>query len=491
MTSAIAGSAILPKAALWIGGEAVTVASGGAKDHVDPASGRSLKGFPLAGSAEVDQAVAAARAALPRWRDTSPAARRDILLAISDLLRTHGAELAAIGALDAGTPVMIGAALSSIVPADWFRYYAGWADKLEGSVPAPGDPQTLIYTRRVPFGVVALITAFNAPMAFMGMKVAAALAAGNTIVLKPSELAPWTVLRFTELCREAGLPAGVLNVIPGGREAGEALVGHPGIDRIGFTGGGQTARAIMRGAAANLTPVSFELGGKSASIIFDDADIGAATALAIQGSVALLSGQACIAGTRILIQRGIYEETLGHLKRALDQLPVGDPSAPGTVIGPMINDHHCRRIMGVIDGVRAAGDARLITGGERVGGALAGGYFIAPTLFADVDPDSHVAQEEIFGPVLVATPFDSEEDAIAIANNSAYGLAGYVFTGAVGRAHRVAQRIEAGLVTVNTPFTVAPNIPFGGFKASGFGREGGPDGIIEMTHTQSIMVGIG
>lgn len=484
-------SSLLPEGALWINGQRQRAASGGYLTHINPTDGQALKGFPIAGPDDVDRAVAAARQALPAWKKLSAPERRNLLLAIADRLSNESERLATIGALDAGTPIIAGVALSSQVPTDWFRYYAGWVDKLEGTVPASFGEATFAYTRRVPFGVVALITAFNAPMAFVAMKVAPALAAGNTVVLKPSELAPWSVIRFAEICKEVGVPDGVVNVIPGNAQAGEALVTHKGIDRISFTGGERTARAIMVGAAQRLTPVSFELGGKSASIIFDDADIDQAVALSVQGSLCLLSGQACIAGTRILVQRSVYARVVEALAAMASALPVGDPRSANTVVGPIINEHHCKRILGVIEKEKAGGDSRLVCGGNRVGGSLASGYFIAPTVFADVHPDSELAQEEVFGPVLAVTPFDTEAQAIEIANNSRYGLAGYVFTESLGRAHRVSHSIEAGLVTVNTPFTVAANLPFGGFKASGFGREGGADGILEMTHCQSVLMGIG
>jgi aldehyde dehydrogenase (NAD+) len=482
-------SRLLPEGALWIGGRSITEASGGRVSHVNPASGQLLKDFPIAGAAEVDQAVSAARKAFDGWKRVPAPRRRDLLLAIAERLASEGEALATIGALDAGTPVVVGAALSSAVPADWFRYYAGWADKLEGTVPASYDENAFYYTRRVPFGVVAIITAFNAPMAFVAMKVAPALAAGNTVVLKPSELAPWALMRFAEICREVGLPDGVVNVIPGNSQAGQALIAHPGIDRISFTGGEKTAKQIMAGAAPRLTPVSFELGGKSASIIFEDADLQGAAGLAIQGSIALLSGQACIAGTRILVQRPVYERVIDLLASIAGALPIGDPRSPDTVVGPIINQFHFERIHKVIAG--EDGRSRLVCGGQRMGGALGAGYYIPPTIFADVDQDSSLAQEEVFGPVLAVIPFDTEEQAVAIANNSRYGLAGYVFTESAGRAHRVAQAINAGLVSVNSPYTVPANVPFGGFKASGFGREGGHDGVLEMTHCQSIQIGIG
>jgi aldehyde dehydrogenase (NAD+) len=445
---------------------------------------------PLAGKREVDEAVQAARAAFPAWQKMPAPERRQLLLNIADRIEAEADNFAAIGALDAGTPLMVGAALSAAVPADWFRYYAGWVDKIEGVVPASYNCSTFNYVRRVPFGVVAIITAYNAPMAFIAMKVAPALAAGNTVVIKPSELAPFSVLRFAELCKEIGIPDGVVNVIPGGIEAGHAIVSHSGVDRISFTGGDRTAKAIMASAAQNLTPVSFELGGKSAALIFDDANLEQAIGLSIQGSIGLLSGQACIAGARILAQRGVYEKVVDGLEGMANALPVGVASNANTVIGPIINEHHFQRILGVIKQEQNTGSSRLICGGKRVGGDLEGGYFIAPTVFADVLPSSSIAQNEIFGPVITVTPFDTEEEAIALANNSVYGLAGYVHTESLGRAHRVAQSIEAGLVTVNTPYPVTANIPFGGFKQSGFGREGGQDGILEMTHTQSILMGI-
>ena len=481
-------ASILPEGVLHIGADTVANTSAGDVVHVDPTTGKQTKSFAIAGAKEVDLAVSAARAAFPAWKSLPAAQKRDYLLAISDKLLAEGEQMAAIGAVDNGTPFMAGMGAYSAIPADWFKYYAGWVDKLDGTAPVSNDPDSFWYTRRVPFGVVGLITAYNAPLAFMGLKVAPALAAGNTVVVKPSDLAPWGAIRFAEICREVGLPDGVVNILPGGREAGEALVTHPDVDRLSFTGGDQTARAIMGLAAQNLTPVTLELGGKSASVIFDDASIEAAAGLAIQGSIAFINGQACVAGARILAQRSVYEKVIEALAGVAGMLPVGDPGSQDTVIGPVINDHHCNRIMSIIDNARQSG-ARLACGGERVGGEFADGYFIQPTVIADVTPDSSLAQNEVFGPVVSVTPFDTEEDAIAMANDSRYGLAGYVHTQNLGRAHRVAQSIDAGVITVNSAYMVPSNVPFGGMKNSGFGREGGPEGILEMTHSQSIQIG--
>jgi aldehyde dehydrogenase (NAD+) len=481
-------AAVLPRAALWIDNRPVLAASGGEGMHVDPATGQSLAAFPLAGASEVDAAVECARRTFPAWRDCGGTVRRDFLLAIADRLIADRERLGAIATLE-GIPIAY-SDMSSLTPAEWFRYYAGWADKLDGTVPGNGELSVLRYTRRVPYGVIALLTAFNAPMAFVGMKVAAALAAGNTVVLKPSDLAPWATIRFAEICREAGLPDGVVNVIQGGKEAGEALVSHPRVNRISFTGGDPTARAIMRAAANSLAPVSFELGGKSAAIIFDDADIDAAASMAVNGSVGMLTGQACIGGTRILVQRSVYAQTVERLVAAARRLPIGDPADPATIVGPVINAFHCNRIMGVIDKARASGDGRLVCGGNRVGGDLSDGYFIEPTLFADVDPEDSLAQNEVFGPVAAVIPFDTEEEAVAIANNSRYGLAGAIYSNSLGRVHRVAQSMEAGLILVNMLNDLLPSVPFGGFKTSGFGREGGHDGIMEMTQCQSLQIAL-
>jgi len=477
----------LPDGGLLIDGRHVPSESGGLSQHINPSTGEAQKSFQIAGPKEVDQAVRAARAALPNWRKLPGSQRRNLLLKVADLLEKEREELGYLTAIDNGTPVVLGPSIASDTPSDWFRYYAGWADKLDGSVP-PAETGMLCYTSREPYGVVAAIVAFNAPMSFMGLKLAAILAAGNTTVIKPSDLAPWSVLRFGEICLEAGIPDGVVNVVPGDGAAGKELVSHPGVDKISFTGGDTTARAIMAVAAENLTPLSFELGGKSASIIFEDAELETAISTALQISLITLSGQACIAGSRLLVQKSIYDAVCKALTEALPALTVGDPLDASTFMGPVINEFHCKRILQVIEEARTGGIGDLLGGGVRRGGDLANGYFIDPAIFVDVDPNSALAQNEIFGPVLSIIPFETEEDAIEIANNSKYGLSAYIFTRSLQKAQRTAQAVEAGCICINSPHTFPASLPFGGMKSSGFGREGGYDGIFEMTHSKAIQM---
>jgi acyl-CoA reductase-like NAD-dependent aldehyde dehydrogenase len=319
------------------------------------------------------------------------------------------------------------------------------------------------------------------------MKVAPALAAGNCVVLKPSELAPFTPQVFGEICLDAGLPPGVVNVVTGGPEAGEALVSHPDVGKISFTGGGATARRVMESAARMLTPVVLELGGKSANIVFPDADLDAAATMACQTGVLNLAGQVCSLPTRLLVHDSVFDDVLARVAERAKATKVGMPFEAGTQMGPVITEASCTRILGVIE--RAVSDgARLLTGGARLGGDLADGFFIAPTVFGDVDPASGLAQAEVFGPVLSAIRFRDEDEAVAIANGTPYGLAGYVWTADLKRAHRVASGLEAGWIGVNGFPPMPPNVPFGGFKQSGFGREGGLAGVLEFVRTKNVYV---
>jgi aldehyde dehydrogenase (NAD+) len=477
---------LLGSGALIIGETRQAETSLGRVDHVNPHTGRVQADFAIGGEPEVAAAVHAAREALPGWRAWNAGERRDVLLRVADLITANAEELGAIAVEENGTPISFAALVAGQSPAEWFRYYAGWVDKLEGSVAPTYPNQSLNYTRHEPYGVIGAIIAFNAPASFVGFKAAPALAAGNTVVLKPSELAPWTTLRMAELMLEAGIPPGVVNVVPGDGRTGHLLASHPGIDKISFTGGLSAAEQILQSAAKQLTPCSMELGGKSAVMVFDDADLGAAIAIAAQGGFVIQSGQACVAGTRIFAHRSIYPDFVAGLQDMANTVVVGDPHDDSTMMGPLISERHCNRVLGVINDAVDSGAGKLLTGGTRVNGDLSAGYYVSPAIFADVDLQSRLAREEIFGPVVVVTPFDSDEEVIAEANNSRFGLAGYIFTRDARRMHRMAAELQAGYISVNTINLMPPNAPFGGFKSSGFGREGGREGLLEMSQVKNV-----
>jgi aldehyde dehydrogenase (NAD+) len=472
-----------PAGGLLIGDEWVTDTSRERRDHINPATGAPLASFALAGPTEVDAAVRAARSALPAWRDMAPIERRDIISEIARLLQAHDVELGLLRTLELGAPRKRKRGRS--MAAEYFAYYAGWPDKLEGRL-IPTSARALDYARPEPFGVVAVIIPWNGPTVAAGMKVAPALAAGNCVVLKPSELGPLAALRFAEICQEAGLPPGVLNVVTGDAEAGDALVRHPGIDKISFTGGIATARHIMAAAAENVTPLTLELGGKSAAIVFPDADLEAAAQVAVMTSIGSLSGQGCVLPTRMLVADEVYERMQTLVVDAATGLVVGDPLVDGTQVGPVINAAACDRILGVIDRARTDRAGTLLLGGHREGGALAQGYFVAPTVFGDVDNASSLAQDEIFGPVLCLERFSDEATAVSMANDTRYGLGGIVFTRDFARAHRIAAALDAGFIGINAFPPMPPNAPFGGVKQSGFGREGGEAGIQEFVRLKNV-----
>jgi len=352
----------------------------------------------------------------------------------------------------------------------------------------PLGPGALDYTRPEPYGVVAVIIPWNGPVVSAAMKVAPALAAGNCVVLKPSELAPLSALRFGELCLEAGIPPGVVNVVPGGPEAGDRLVRHPGIGKISFTGGGATASRIMAAAAVRLTPLTLELGGKSALMIFDDANIDKAVQIGVTTGLINLSGQGCVLPTRMLVHDSIYDEVEQRVLAIVHSLRAGDPFDPATTFGPVINAAAVERILGVIDRARADGAGRIIAGGARIGGDLADGFYIEPTVFSDVDNQSSLAQDEVFGPVLSLVRFHDEAHGVGIANDSKYGLGGFVFTRNLDRAHRVAAALQAGSIGINGFPPMPPGAPFGGVKQSGFGREGAAAGLWEFLQLKNVYV---
>jgi aldehyde dehydrogenase (NAD+) len=477
----------LPPAAVHVGG--YRDGTGPDFTHRDPATGDQLRQWTLAGSDDVDAAVTAATAAQRQWQQADPGARRDALLAVADVLADHTTTLAALVTLEMGMPLRASAAgVGAAV--DWFRHFAGYADKIEGTVPAVGQPQrTLDYTRYAPHGVVAAIIPWNGPVMALALKVAPALAAGNAVVLKPSELAPFSSLYLAGLLGQTPLPDGLVTVVAGGPEAGASLCAHPGVAMISFTGGAAAGRAVGTAAAARHVPTVLELGGKSAALVFPDSDVDRTAKLAAILGVAQNSGQGCFLPTRLLVHRSIYDRTLEGVIAAAAKFRLGDPFAATTTMGPVVDERARERILGVIAEAEARGDGRIVHGGQRATGAgLEHGNYVEPTIFADVDPSSPLARDEVFGPVLSVIGFDDEDEAVAIANGTPFGLAGYVWTSDLGRAHRVAEALDAGYVSVNGMAALPPAAPFGGWKASGHGVEGSRLGLQEYLRVKNVHV---
>ncbi|QLL06606.1 aldehyde dehydrogenase family protein [Mycobacterium vicinigordonae] len=478
----------VPNVALNLAGGRRAEGSGGVHEHVNPATGLVDATIPLAGPAEVDESVRAAYEAFDDWRRTKPAERRTILNRFADLIDAHATEFARRGVLDNGTPITTTAG-SPVIAAEWTRYYAGWADKIEGdttaSFTADGE---LGLTLRQPFGVIGVIITWNGPLVSLAMKVPAALAAGNAVVVKPSELTPFSGDLYAECAQRAGLPDGVLSVLPGDAAAGAALVGHPLVEKVSFTGGATTARRILTECAQTMKPAVLELGGKSANIVFADADLDSVCLHGTFMSIGLMSGQGCAFPTRMIVEEPIYDEVCKRVVDIAENLVVGDPFNPQVASGPLISEAALQRVLGMVERAQVAG-ARLLTGGYRLGGELADGFYLAPTVFADVDPESELAQEEVFGPVLAIMRFRDEDEAVRIANNTRYGLSGYIQTRDVNRALRVAEEMRTGEVLINGGSNVAVWRPFGGIGMSGQGKEGGRAGIEEFLRLKGVGVG--
>lgn len=467
-----------------IGGQPWHESGAAEHPHIDPATGEVQATLRLGGARAIDAAVNAAASAQKQWLALPPAERRRCLHRLSDLLLAHDAELAFLGARESGIPV----ALQGVAMArGWIEHYAGWIDKIEGGAAETAATPGFHYTRREPYGVVGVIIPWNGPLIATCMMAIPPIAAGNAVVLKPPALAPFVALRFAQLCDEAGLPAGLLNVVPGEAEAGEALVVHPGVGKLSFTGGEGVARRVLENAAKVLKPVVLELGGKSANLVFDDADLDNAAAQAVYGALGL-SGQGCVNPTRLLVQHSRYAEMVERAAAVAAAMPVGDPLDPRTQMGPVISQAACQRILGMIERARGEGRARLVAGGTRLGGALEKGWFIAPTVFADVQPGSTLDQNEVFGPVLAITPFEDEDEALAIANGTRYGLGAYLHTRDLDRAHRLAAQLEAGYVNINGFAMMSPDAPFGGYRQSGFGRTGGRHGLEEFLQLKNVFI---
>jgi len=478
-------AAVLPEPGMLIDGAWVTKTSAGTMDRIDPTTNELLSSFPVAGQEDVDRAVSAARGAFPAWKRTPVDVRRNVLLRIAQLLAAANDEFAQIIALEGGNPAAIVTVEGAV---DWINYYAGWADKLAGEVIHSYPARALDYAVYEPYGVIGAIVPWNGPLHVSAMKVAPALAAGNCVILKSPEQSPFAVMRFAQICREAGLPDGVLNVLHGGPEVGQAIIRHPDVRKVSFTGGPATGSKVMALAAESLTPVVMELGGKSANLIFADADLENAVQMATMLSAVIAAGQGCLFPTRLLVQDAVYDEVVERAKVIAESAPQGDPLDPSVIMGPVIGAAAFERIMGYIDIAKSDGTSRLVTGGSRLGGEFERGFFVKPTIFADVDNGSRIAQEEVFGPVLSIIRFKDETEAVAIANDSRFGLAAYLHTRDLSRAHRVADDLHAGWIGVNSFPAMTPTAPFGGVKSSGFGREGGRAGIEEYVHPKNINI---
>ncbi len=475
---------------LLIGGEWVEAAGGATVPTVDPATNRTIADVSAAQAEDVDKAVRAARAAFPAWRDLDPDKRARLMLRLAELIEDERDYLAQVESHDVGKPIREAALVD--LPACWdpWRFFAGAVRTVAGRVLAL--PRTsLDYVRREPTGVVGMIIPWNFPLHIACRKGSAALAAGNTVVLKAPELAPLTSLELGRLALEAGIPPGVFNVVPGlGEVAGAALVEHPDVNKIAFTGSTTTGRAVMRGGAGTIKRVSLELGGKSPSVVFADADLDRAVIGSVFG-IYLAQGEVCSAGSRVLVERPVHDEFVARFAERARRIRVGLPHLWETQLGALINRRQCERVFEYVD-IGTSEGATVVTGGTRPDDpALAEGNFIQPTVFAGVRNDMRIAQEEIFGPVVVIIPFDGEEEAIRLANDVRYGLAAGIWTADGARAHRVAHALDAGSIWVNHYGVYPSEAPFGGYKESGTGHDLGLESLDEYTEVKNVHVNIG
>ncbi|MFD1541213.1 aldehyde dehydrogenase family protein [Nonomuraea guangzhouensis] len=471
---------------LFIGGQWCEANAKGRRDVVDPSTGKVVTTVAEADAADVDAAVTAGRGAAGPWARMSGRERARVLHRVADIVRRRADELVAVESLDVGKPVSLCRAVDVATTAEIYEYYSGLAQTIQGAtrqIPIPSHA----YTSREPLGVVGAITPFNFPLILSSAKIAPALAAGNAVVHKPAEDTPLSALLMAEILAEAGVPDGVLNVVTGGgAEAGEALLRHPGIDKIAFTGSTEIGRHAARTAGEALKPVTMELGGNAAQIVFEDADLDKAIGSVIKGFV-FNTGQFCMGGPRLLVHRSLYDTVLEILAGAVAGVPVGDPFDPATVVGPMAAERHLAKVERYVALAREQG-GRIVTGGKRL--ELDGGYYYRPTIIAGLDDGSRVVQEEIFGPVLTVQPFGTEDEAVELANGTPYGLAAGLQTTDLARAHRVAARLEAGIVWVNDWAMLDPAIPFGGVKQSGYGREYGPEALESYTKVKSVVIAL-
>ncbi|MDH6286482.1 MULTISPECIES: aldehyde dehydrogenase [Rhodococcus] len=472
----------------FIGGERVTPKSGEYFESTNPATRQPLYRAARGNAADIDRAVAAAKAAFEdsRWRDLSQTRRGHLLRRLGDLIGENAEELARMEVLDNGKLLREMRGQLASLP-EYYYYYAGLADKIQGDVVPTSDRKVLNYTSREPLGVVGAITPWNSPLTLTTSKLAPALCVGNTVVIKPSEYTSRSALRLAELTVEAGFPAGAVNVVTGfGAEAGQALVDHPDLAKISFTGSTATGARIAAATASRFIGSTLELGGKSPNIVFDDADVANASMGVVAGIFAA-AGQTCIAGSRVFAHRAVYDELLERVAERAKTIRIGDPLDDATELGPLAFADQRDKVAGYVDLGRSEG-ARVVTGGNACDGGGLGGYFYEPTVLVDVDNDMRVVREEIFGPVAAIMPFETEEEVIRLANDTEYGLAAGVWTTNLSRAHRMASRLEAGTVWVNTYRAMSPMSPRQGFKSSGVGIEHGTETIKEYTRLKSVWI---
>lgn len=473
---------------LYIGGAFVDALDAATLDVLNPHDGSLLAVVAEGGEADIDRAVQSAQGAFPAWSSMAAADRGRILLRVADVIEAHADELARLESTDTGHPLKDTTVLDVPRTVATFRYFGGMADKYQGFLP-PVEAGFLNYVLREPVGVVGQIVPWNFPLMFCGWKLGPALAAGNTVVMKPSELVPLSTLRLCELFEEAGLPPGVLNVVPGyGQRAGARLASHPEVAKISFTGSTQTGRAVVTASAGNLKRLQLELGGKGANIVFEDANLAAA----VNGSAFAIfhnQGQACIAGSRLLLHESIADEFVERFVALAESIKVGDPLAAGTEMGPLTSSLHRDRVLSYVEVALSEG-GEVLTGGTAPNDpALAQGYYVRPTVVR-AKPDSRVCQEEVFGPFVTVTTFRDDAEATALANSTEYGLGGGLWTTNLSRAHRMAKSMKAGMVWVNSYKRVSPGSPFGGVGNSGYGREMGFEAMHEYTEPKSVWINV-
>ena len=472
----------------YINGRWVDPADGQWFDTENPYTGAVWAQIARGSAADADRAVAAAKAAFEgEWGSITPTERGKLLVKLADIIEREAPRLGELEVQDNGKLIAEMGAQTRYL-AEWYRYYGGLADKVEGAVLPSDKPGIFNFTRYEPLGVIAMITAWNSPLLLLAWKLAPALAAGNTAVVKPSEFTSASSLEFMELIAEAGFPPGVVNCISGmGIEVGAPLVDHPDVAKVAFTGSDIAGQKIYESAARKIMPVTLELGGKSPNIIFEDADFEAAVMGAISGIFAA-TGQTCIAGSRLLVQRSIHDQFVERLVQVAGDATIGDPMSADTHVGPVTTPPQYQKIMDYIEVAKNDGAQCVLGGKPYTGEGAKGDRFVEPTIFTGVSNDMRIAQEEVFGPVLSVIPFDTEEEAIAIGNDIVFGLAAGVWTSDIGRALRMSEKLKAGTVWVNTYRAVSFMSPFGGYKRSGQGRESGQESIKEFLQVKSVWI---